>query len=109
MAASLSFLTRRQTLALPLVVAASPLLAAAPRGDFAARLQAALAEVLSGPIPAELSVLRFETGPRSFSAVIHLSWPPGMRRRHFAAEDMNPEAAFSALLTEIQTYFGELV
>lgn len=92
--------------AVPLVPAL-PALAMPP--TFEARLAEALRDLPSGAMPVELSAVRFEAGADHCAAVIRLDWPPGMRQRLFKSGGADADAAFSAVLAEIEMYFRPLV
>ena len=73
------------------------------------RLAAALADMVLPYQPSQLALLHFTAkSVGKLEAVVELDWPQGMRRRLFAANETDDEAALRNLIRDIRVYFASL-
>jgi hypothetical protein len=95
----------------PALLALPPFLRAAlpTRDDPETRLRRALAEMRL-PFPADLDLIGFAQDPSDgrtrLSAVVRMTWAPGLRQRRFAVEADDPDQGFAALIADVRARFS---
>jgi hypothetical protein len=91
-------------LCLPLILPAS-----GAKADPEARLRRALSEMRL-PFPASLDLTGFSVDPAQgqvrMTAVVRMTWAPGMRQRGFTARAADADTALAALLDGIRVGFS---
>ena len=75
--------------------------------DWATRLQTALDALSTPERQLRLTAFHLDHAPKvEMTAVVELTWTPGIRRRRFFANGATKTAAADALLTQVQESFA---
>ncbi len=114
MAKKAPIFSRRQAAGLLFLAPALPFLpaSASASGNHEWQMRRSLAGIQLPVRPASLDLVTFSqerrNGRSRMSAVVRMTWPPGMRQRRFTAERGDADQALADLLEEIGARFSSV-